>query len=232
MEVTEGRFGMPSAAPTDAGNEAYGEAGVSPMISGRTVISRRTAIGGGLAGLAGLGGLLLFPGQLLARQAVARATVANPAVANVAVPADPFEILLKGRYHPLVNPPHLGLTSVNLNDGSYSTVKIYPQRGVPGHTDQTRAIGNFYVQFAGDLCAYNLPQGSLAMRFKKGQDFDTPISDGSGGNWLVGNFDLTILEGTGIYRSFAGGHNLMVDILRSLADKSYVEHCVCIISRP
>jgi hypothetical protein len=196
------------------------------------LISRRAALGGGIAGLAGLGGLLMFPGELLARQAVAKATVANAAAVTRAVPADPVLILLKGRYRPAVNPPNLSMSSVDLNDGSYSTVKIYPQIGVPDHTDQTRAIGNFFVQFAGDLCAYNLPKGSMAMRFGKGQDFDAPIPDGAGGNFLVGNFDLTILEATGIYRSFAGGHNLMVDIMHSLADKSFVEHCVCIISRP
>ena len=216
--------GVPSPAPAKAG-QANGEAGEDsthfagggPMITSQTVISRRTALRGGLAGLAGLGGLLLFPGQLLA--------------ATAAVPGDPFLLLLKGHYRPLVNPPHLGLTTVNLNVG-YSTVKIYPQRGVPGHTDESKAIGNFYSQDVGDLVAYNLPKGSLAMRFLNAITFEQTIPDGSGGNWLLGNFDLTILEGTGIYRSFKGGHNLMVDILHQLADQSFVEHCVCIISRP
>jgi hypothetical protein len=164
-----------------------------------------------------MAGLVMFPSQ---------------AFATAAVPADPVILLLRGLYHAAVNPLHLGLSSVNLNDGSYSTTKIYPQRGVPGHTDESKAIGNFFVQFGGDLCAYNLPQGSMAMRFGKGQDWDSTIPDGNGGNWLVGNWDLTILEGTGIYRSFAGGKNVMVDILHSLADHSFVEHCTCIISRP
>ena len=217
MEPTESRYGLPGGGPAEAGNHADGGAvGDRPLITSQTVISRRTAIGGGRRA-GGLGGLMLFPGQLLAA---------------AAVPGDPFIILLKGLYKPVVNPPNLSLPSVNLNDGSYSTTKIYPQRGVPGHTDQSKAIGNFFVQFAGDLCAYNLPKGSLVMRFTKGEDFGDKIPDGSGGTWLVGNFNLTILEGTGIYRSFTGGHNLMVDILHPLADKSFVEHCVCIISRP
>lgn len=192
------------------------------MMASQTLISRRMAIGGGLAGLAGLGGLMLFPGQLLAAPAL---------------PSDPFILLIKGLYKPVVNPPNLSLSSINLNDGSYSVGRLYPQVGVPGHTDQSKAIGKFFVQFAGDLCAYNLPQGSMAMRFKKGADGQVeplaPLPDGNGGTWLIGNLNLTILEGTGIYRSFAGGHNLMVDILHALPDgKSYVEHCTCIISRP
>jgi hypothetical protein len=206
------------AVPTDSSAEPAELAGAeAARASGPSRISRRAAIGAGLAGAAGVGALMMFPAQLLAA---------------VPVPADPVIILLKGKYKAAANPPNLSMHSVNLNDGSYSTTKIYPQRGVPGHTDETKAIGNFFVQFAGSLCAYNLPQGSMAMQFKKGQDFDKPIPDGSGGNWLVGNFDLTVLEGTGIYRSFPGGKNVMVDILHSLADKSFVEHCVCIISRP
>src|SRR5258706_11816083 len=63
------------------------------------VISRRAAIGGGLAGLAGLGGLLLLPAQ-----AMAKAT------------DDSFVLLLKGRYQPVSNRPNLGLSSVDLND--------------------------------------------------------------------------------------------------------------------
>jgi hypothetical protein len=72
----------------------------------------------------------------------------------------------------------------------------------------------------------------MVMQFKMGSDFESKIPDGSGGTWLVGNFDLTVIEGTGIYRSFVGGKNLMVDILHSLANQAFVEHCVCIISRP
>ena len=47
-----------------------------------------------------------------------------------------------------------------------------------------------------------------------------------------GTFDLNITEATGIYQSFVGGGNKMVDILHRLADGTFVEHCNCIISRP
>jgi hypothetical protein len=179
--------------------------------------------------MAGLGGLMLFPGQLLAREALANVTVAAPA-ANAAMPAHTFLILLTGTYRPATNPPNLSLSSVKLNDGSYTTVKIYPIKGVAGNPDPKKAFGNFFVG-TGDVCAYNLPHGSMAMRF---DPFDIPaIPDGSGGNWLVGNAGLKIIEGTGIYRSFVGGRNFMVDILHQLPDnKGFVENCVCIISRP
>jgi hypothetical protein len=49
---------------------------------------------------------------------------------------------------------------------------------------------------------------------------------------LVGTLALDITEATGIYQSFVGGHNNMVDILHKLADGTFVEHCICIISRP
>jgi len=222
MEPIQSRFVVRNPAPAEAEDHANGEPAERPLITSQSVFSRRAAIGGGLAGLAGLGGLLMFPGQLLAAQAP---------------PSNPFIVLIKGLYKPAVNPPNLRLPSINLNDGSYSFARLYPQVGVPGHTDQSTAIGKFFVQFAGDLCAYNLPQGSMAMRFKKGPDGKpeplAPLPDGNGGTWLLGNLNLTILEGTGIYRSFAGGQNLMVDILHALADgTSYVEHCTCIISRP
>ena len=47
-----------------------------------------------------------------------------------------------------------------------------------------------------------------------------------------GQVFLDITEATGIYKSFVGGHNKMVDILHQLADGTFVEHCFCIISRP
>src|SRR5579864_6725247 len=41
-------------------------------------------------------------------------------------PGDPFILLLKGIYGPAVDPPDLGLSALDLNDGSYVTTKIYP----------------------------------------------------------------------------------------------------------
>jgi hypothetical protein len=175
-------------------------------------ISRRAVIGGGLAGL---GGLLLFPSQMLAK---------------AAVPDDSFVVLLKGLYRPVVDGPNLGLSTVNLNDGSYSTTSIYHVRGTPGNQGQSKPIGTFYVQFEGDLCAYHIPGGSFAMRFT-GSDF-TFVDDGAGGQFLEGTFDLTVIQATGIYRPFVGGHNHMVDKLHFLASGDVDEYCFCFISRP
>jgi hypothetical protein len=186
-----------------------------PMLTNQTPITRRTLIGGGLAGL---GGLLLFPGPLLA----------------AAVPSNPFVVLLKGRYQPVVRGPNLGLSSVNLSDGSYSTVPIYPVSGTPGNKNLNKAVGTFYVQFAGDLCAYHVPGGSFAMRFIGSNFHFEP--DGEGGVFLVGTFELTVIEGTGIYRRFVGGHNHMVDRLHFLApgdgSGGVEEYCFCYVSRP
>jgi hypothetical protein len=212
MEPTQGRSGVLVRARAGAGNLADGEAAKSPQITDH-LISRRAAIGGGLAGL---GGLLLFPGLSLAR---------------AAVPSDPFVIVLKGIYQPVVHGPDLGLSTVDLNDGSYSTVPIYPVLGTPGTTDTKKAIGVFYVQFDGDLCAYHIPGGSFAMRFT-GSDVNT-VDDGAGGGLLTGTWELTVLEATGIYRPFAGGHNTMVDTLHFLASGDVDEvACFCHISRP
>jgi hypothetical protein len=187
-----------------------------PMTASQPVISRRAAIGGGLAGL---GGLLFFPGQLLAK---------------AAVPSDSFVVLLKGLYQPVVRGPNLGLSTVDLNDGTYSTTQIYPVNGTPGNKNPNKAAGNFYVQFNGDLCAYHLPGGSFAMRFT-GSDY-VFVDDGVGGQFLEGTFELTILEATGIYRPFVGGHNHMVDKLHFLApgdgSGGFEEYCFCFISHP
>ena len=215
METTQGRVGMLRRARATAGNRPDGGVTTHPLIAGRTVISRRAAIGGGLAGL---GGLALFPGQLLAQESK---------------PKDSFVVLLKGLYQPVVNGPDLGLSMVDLNDGSYSTTKIYPVRGIPGNTNIHKSIGSFYVQFAGDLCAYHIPGGSFAMRFT-GSDY-VVVDDGAGGVFWEGTFELTILEATGVYRPFAGGHNHMVDKLHLLApgdgSGGADEYCFCFISR-
>jgi hypothetical protein len=181
-----------------------------PTKTNQPMISRRAAIGGGLAGL---GGLLLFPGQLVAKQ-----------------PSDSFVVLLKGLYRPVAHGPNLGLSTVDLNDGSYSTTRIYPVSGAPGNTNHNKAVGNFFVQFNGDLCAYHIPGGSFAMRFT-GSDYIF-VDDGHGGQFLEGTFELTILEATGIYRPFVGGHNHMVDKLHFLASGGVDEYCFCFISHP
>ena len=181
------------------------------MVS-KTVMTRRTAIGAALVAASPL----LLPGRVRAQ--------------GTAAPADTFVILLKGLYQPVVHGPNLGLSTVDLSDGSYSTTKIYPVSGTPGNTDPNKATGDFYVQFAGELCAYHIPGGSFAMRFT-GSD-TVLVPDGEGGNFLRGTFDLTILEATGTYKPFVGGHNLMVDNLHLLASGAADEFCFCNISRP
>jgi len=183
------------------------------MITNEAVINRRTAIRA--AGVA-LVGLASFPGRAMAQ--------------GKAVPNHSFVVLLKGLYQPVVDGPNLGLSTVDLNDGSYSTTKIYPVSGSPGNTNESKSFGNFYVQFTGDLCAYHIPGGSFSMRFV-GQDY-VLVPDGHGGQFLEGTFELTVLEGTGIYRSLAGGHNHMVDKLHFLASGDADEYCFCFISRP
>ena len=176
-----------------------------------TNMQRRTLIGGALVAL------LSSPGRVMAQ---------GPAVA---VPNDSFVLLLKGIYEPVVHAPNLGLSMVNLDDGSYLKTLIYPVSGIPGNTDVTKAIGTFYATFTGGLCAYHVPGGSFSMRFTENNLKPSP--DGQGGFFLDGTLELTILEGTGIYRTFAGGHNHMVDHLHQLANGSFDEYCFCFISR-
>jgi hypothetical protein len=139
-------------------------------------------------------------------------------------------LLLKGLYSPVVNGPDLGLSTVDLSDGSYSTTKIYPVIGTPDHTNVLEAIGDFYVQFTGMLCAYDLPGGAIAMEFTPNSNLIS-VPDGSGGTFLQGTFELTIPEANGVFRSFAGGHNLMVDNLHFLASGDVDEYCFCFIYR-
>jgi hypothetical protein len=61
------------------------------------------------------------------------------------VPNDPFIVLLKGLYQPVPAghgpDDNLGLSQVNLSDGSYSRTLIYPIFGISERTDQDRPIG-------------------------------------------------------------------------------------------
>ena len=185
-----------------------------PEITDRATVSRRTAIGGALIALSPL----VFP-----RGAWAGGKAHN----------DSFVLLLKGLYQPVTHAPKRGLSTVDLSDGSYSTTKIYPVSGTPGNQDPNKAIGDFYVQFDGALCAYHIPGGSFAMQFTGSNVVFEP--DGQGGRYLVGTFELTVLEGTGIYRSFVGGHNHMVDRLHFLppgdGSGGVDEYCFCFVTR-
>jgi hypothetical protein len=194
-----------------------------------TNIQRRTLIGGALAAL------LSSSGLAMAQEG------AHSERSEESMPNDPFILLLKGIYQPVPagqGQPNFGLTTVDLNDGSYSRTKIYPVFGIRGTKHQDKAIGDFYVQFNGMLCAYDLPDGAIAMSFDSppagappGFNGFVPFPDGLGGNYLEGTFELMILEATGIYRAFQGGHNHMVDRLHNLADGSFDEFCFCNISQ-
>ena len=57
-------------------------------------------------------------------------------------------------------------------------------------------------------------------------------SDGKGGIYITGTYEVDILEGTGIYRPFAGGHIRMGDILQIIAAGVMNEvGCFCHVSR-
>jgi hypothetical protein len=191
-------------------------------------IQRRTLIGGALAAL------LASSVRVMAEEKDGRR------------PNNPFILLLKGLYQPVPvgdgPADNLGLSAVNLSDGSYSRTLIYPVFGIPESRDQDSVIGKFYAQFTGNLCAYDLPGGAIAMKFNDPpagvppelgfNNFSSlPFPDGQGGSYLEGTFELVILEATGIYRAFQGGHNHMVDRLHQSADgTSFDEFCFCNIS--
>jgi hypothetical protein len=155
-------------------------------------------------------------------------------------PHDPFILLLQGIYQPVgagSGPAsNLGLTTVNLNDGSYSVTKIFPAFGIAG--DPAVSIGKFYVQLAGNLCAYDLPGGAISMQFlaapgaavQRNFGYATTVPDGNGGFYLKGTFELSILQATGVYSPFASGHNHMVATTHLLSDGSLDEFCFCHIS--
>ncbi len=184
---------------------------------------RRTFIGGAVA-------------ALLASSRLAMAD-------NESTPNDPLILLLHGLYQPVPigqgPADNLGLTTLNLSDGSYSRTQIYPIFGVDGANDQKKSIGNFYVSLKTHSCAYELPGGAIAMQFTGG-GFPMIIPDGSGGQYDEGTFELSILEATGVYSPFKGGHNHMVDRLHQLVagppfagfpSSGYDEFCFCIISQ-
>ena len=186
-------------------------------------IPRRAVIGGALVAL------LSSPGRVMAQ---------GKARDDRREEKDPLVVLLNGLYQPVApgTGPDLGLSGagVDLNDGSYSVTQIYPVHveGIACHENEDTAIGRFYVQFAGSLCAYQLPGGALAMEFIADcGGFKPDVPDGLGGAYMNGTFELTVLEATGRFRSFEGGHNHMVDRLHRFANFTFDEYCFCFISR-
>ena len=210
-----------------------------------TNVERRTLIGAGLAALLTACSSPTENGaQRLSSSGLVTAAERDEGTdEGGSVPNDPFILLLKGVYQPVPTGSgrhNFGLTTVDLDDGSYSKVRIYPIFGIRGSTHQDKSIGTFYVSPGKGLCAYDLPGGAIAMRFIPGigKTFPVVVPDGMGGQYLEGSLPLTILEATGIYRAFADGHNNMVDKLHQLVagapftgfpSSGYDELCFCII---
>ena len=192
-----------------------------------TNIRRRTLIGGALVAL------LSSPERVMAQ-----GNTPNRRREDHSEPKDPLVLLLNGPYHPVVagtGPDlHLQGAGVDLNDGSYSVTQIFPVHveGIPCRANEDTPIGKFYVQFGGSLCAYEIPGGALAMQFTPNcGGFKPDVPDGLGGAYMNGTFELTVLEATGKFRPFEGGHNHMVDRLHRLANGTFDEYCFCFISR-
>jgi hypothetical protein len=192
------------------------------IVPASTAISRRKLIGGGLT-------LFSFAGSAMAQGAHVP-------------PGDPFIVLLQGLYQavPAGEGPadNLGLTTVDLNDGTYSKTLIYPVYGMPESRERGHAIGTFYVSLAAGKCAHALPGGALAQQFTGG-GFGLLIPDGHGGQFDEGTFELTVLEANGVYSAFTNGHNHMVDRLHQLVagppftgfpSSGYNEFCFCNIT--
>ena len=185
---------------------------------------RRTFLGGAMAAL------LASPARMKAE--------------DTDTPSNPFIVLLKGVYQPVPvgqgPESNLGLTTVNLSNGSFRKTQIYAVFGISDSNNddnhEGKAIGTFYV--GAGHCAYDLPGGAIAMQFlpapagaPPGFNGFVPFPDGAGGAFLEGTFELTIPEATGVYRPFQGGHNHMVDRLHHLANGSFDEFCFCNISQ-
>ena len=70
----------------------------------------------------------------------------------------------------------------------------------------------------------------LPLALLRGFKVSFPSLTGQGGVYLEGTFELTILEATGGYQPFTGGHNHMVDRLHKLASAQLDGFCFCNIS--
>jgi hypothetical protein len=143
-----------------------------------------------------------------------------------AVPGDSFVILLKGIYEPVVHGPHLGLSLVDLNDGTYIKTDIYRVSGLPGTT--TEAIGTFYSNFEFTLCAYQLPGGTFAAVVT---EFLYDFVEIDGQLYQVGTAELVIPEATGIYRPFVGGAIHMEFVTHIIDEVTWDEFCFCFINQ-
>ena len=115
----------------------------------------------------------------------------------------------------------LGLTST-IPPRTFTKVNIYPVSGLPGDWHSAHAIGTFYVAFP--YCVYDLAGGTILAMFTK-SDYEMVTS--TNGWTMDGTFKLDILEATGVYQSFTGGHIHMADILKSINGVGNLEECFC-----
>jgi hypothetical protein len=149
-----------------------------------------------------------------------------------AVPGDSLVLVLEGIYEPVVHGPALGLSQVDLSDGTYSKTKIYRVNGL------TRPpIGTFYVNAAVTLCAYHLRGGAFTavvtqfsyQEFKLGGElFRVKLG---GELYQVGTAELVIPEATGVYQQLVGGAIHMEFSTHVIDEVTFDEYCVCYITR-
>jgi len=170
-------------------------------------------------------------------------TIQEPTAQAKPAPNDPIVLLLKGIYQPVVKAPNLGLGMTI--DNTWAFTEIYSVTSVPSINNQDHAaIGHFYSPPTGPFVEYDLPGGSILMQFTGGSGpfngWGAPVPDGNGGFYYQETWELNIVAATGIYSSYVGGHNHMVDRFHSLngdfltnpAAGPFDEDCYCIISAP
>ena len=110
-----------------------------------TNVERRTLIGAGLAALLTACSSPTENGaQRLSSSGLVTAAERDEGTdEGRSVPNDPFILLLKGVYQPVPTGSgrhNFGLTTVDLDDGSYSKVRIYPIFGIRGSTHQDLSL--------------------------------------------------------------------------------------------
>lgn len=146
-------------------------------------------------------------------------------------PANNFVVLLEGTFRPAGVVEDFGLLLPDLNNGRYMTVPFYHvESGVPGPNDPI--AGAFYALGGEGLFCYDLGKGGMTAMMIMDASNTVTIPDGEGGIFINGTYELDILEATGIYRSFQGGHIHMLDTLHITAGGTFIEHCFCFVSKP
>jgi len=168
--------------------------------------------------------------SLIVGALVALLSFAGEALSQPAPTSDPFVILLDGFWEPAgAVPGNLGLVLPHLSNGVYKKVTIYNlASGFPGPTDEV--VGTAYALGGEGFIAYDLLKGALTAKFVGNNLVTTTNADGS--RTMTGTYELNILEATGVYQSFVGGHIHMVDVLKYNSDGTILEHCFCHISPP